>query len=269
MWRWACLFIVDISQSPSGWWQPACRSAWLWLHARRHLVLHMVVSKIRMSCKMTPPHVWFVGWLDADRHHTTHMSINMTESGILTLTENISRGSDFFEKFHNTKIKVFAQYRVCPSCFDPVVLSSRPAWLPSCFRLMISLLRKRPSDQSKTSSNCGRENYLTHLSLTINSSTTSFFEISRSIFIACDFTTKLMFDQSSVSTKRLCHGQDLACWCRTSSFFSSHQPINEVHNQERISEARPLICRCRSTEMSRCRSTGLGENRSIKTDGNR
>ena len=79
MWRWACLFIEDISQSPLGWWQPVCRSAWLRLHVRRHLVLHMAVSMIRMSCKVTPrpPHVWFVGWLHADRHHTAHMSINM------------------------------------------------------------------------------------------------------------------------------------------------------------------------------------------------
>ncbi|KAF2572423.1 hypothetical protein F2Q70_00003162 [Brassica cretica] len=78
-------------------------------------------------------------------------------------------------------------------CFGNVVLLKRRA-------SKIVLLPKRPSDQSKTSSNYGRETYSTHSSLTINSSTTSFFEISRSIFIARDSTTKLMFDQSSVST---------------------------------------------------------------------
>ena len=60
------------------------------------------------------------------------------------------------------------------------------------------MLPKRPSDQSKTSSNYGRAPYSTHSSLTINCSTTSFFEISRSIFTARDSTTKLMFDQSSL-----------------------------------------------------------------------
>ncbi|KAF2540164.1 hypothetical protein F2Q68_00030831 [Brassica cretica] len=35
------LFIEDINQSASGWWQPVCRFAWLRTHARRHLVLHM------------------------------------------------------------------------------------------------------------------------------------------------------------------------------------------------------------------------------------
>ena len=62
------------------------------------------------------------------------------------------------------------------------------------------MLPKRPSDQSKTSSYYGRPAYSTHSSLTINSSTTSFFEISRSIFTSRDSTTKLMFGQSSVST---------------------------------------------------------------------
>ena len=57
---------------------------------------------------------------------------------------------------------------------------------------------KRPSDQSKTSSNYGQATYLTHSSHTISSSTTSFFKISRSIFIARDSTTKLMLDQSSI-----------------------------------------------------------------------
>ena len=60
------------------------------------------------------------------------------------------------------------------------------------------MLPKRPSDQSKTSSNYGRAAYSTHSLLTINSSTTSFFEISRSILIARDSTTKLMFDQLSI-----------------------------------------------------------------------
>ena len=57
---------------------------------------------------------------------------------------------------------------------------------------------KRTSDQSKTSSNNGRATYSTHSSLTINFSTASFFEISQSIFIVRDWTTKLMFDRSSV-----------------------------------------------------------------------
>ncbi|WZZ44401.1 hypothetical protein YC2023_040660 [Brassica napus] len=35
--------------------------------------------------------------------------------------------SSFLEEFHNTEIRVFAQFRVFPSCFDPVVLASRPA----------------------------------------------------------------------------------------------------------------------------------------------
>ena len=59
------------------------------------------------------------------------------------------------------------------------------------------MLPKRPSDQSKTSSNYGRAAYSTHSLLTINSSTTSFFKIFRSIFTARDSTTKLMFDHSS------------------------------------------------------------------------
>ena len=60
------------------------------------------------------------------------------------------------------------------------------------------MLPKRPSDQSKTSSNYGRAAYSTHSSLANNSSTTSFFEICRSIFTARGSTTKLMFDQSSL-----------------------------------------------------------------------
>ncbi|WZZ27513.1 hypothetical protein YC2023_010914 [Brassica napus] len=60
------------------------------------------------------------------------------------------------------------------------------------------MLPKRPSDQSKTSSNYGRATYLTHSSLMINSSTTSYFKTSRSILIARNSTTKLMFDQSSI-----------------------------------------------------------------------
>ncbi|KAF2578100.1 hypothetical protein F2Q68_00005239 [Brassica cretica] len=51
-----------------------------------------------------------------------------------------------------------------------------------------------------TSSNYGRATGSTHSSLTITSSTTSFFEISRSIFVVRDSTTKLMLGQSSVST---------------------------------------------------------------------
>ena len=62
------------------------------------------------------------------------------------------------------------------------------------------MLPKYPSDKSKKSYNYGRAAYSTHSSLTINSSTTSFFEISQSIFTARISTTKLMLDQSSVST---------------------------------------------------------------------
>ena len=60
------------------------------------------------------------------------------------------------------------------------------------------MLPKRPPEQSKKSSNYGRATYSTHSSLGINSSTTSFFEICRSIFTARGLTTKLMFDQSSL-----------------------------------------------------------------------
>ena len=76
-----------------------------------------------------------------------------------------------------------------------------------CFRNFVLLKRrasknvvppKRPSDQSKKSSNYGQATYSTHSSHTFNSSTTSFFEISRSIFIARDSSTKLMLDQSSI-----------------------------------------------------------------------
>ncbi|KAF2533266.1 hypothetical protein F2Q70_00030177 [Brassica cretica] len=60
------------------------------------------------------------------------------------------------------------------------------------------MLPKRPSDQSKTSPNYVRAAYSTHSSLANNSSTTSFFEICRSIFTARGSTTKLMLDQSSL-----------------------------------------------------------------------
>ena len=43
------------------------------------------------------------------------------------------------------------------------------------------MLRKRPSHQSKTSSNYGRATYSTHSSLTITSSPTSYFKTSRAI----------------------------------------------------------------------------------------
>ena len=73
------VFIGDTSQSASGWWQPVCRFAWLWTHARRHLVLHMAGSMsqqhagrhthVQMALCTTGTH--------ARRHTISHMSIRM------------------------------------------------------------------------------------------------------------------------------------------------------------------------------------------------
>ncbi|KAG5401137.1 hypothetical protein IGI04_015744, partial [Brassica rapa subsp. trilocularis] len=126
--------------------------------------------------------------------------------------KNIFRVSSFLEKFHNTEIRVFAQFQIFPSCFDPVVLASyfprklrdeetsvfKNVELLKCHASKTVMLPKRPSDQSKTSYNYGRAAYSTHSSLAINSSTTSFFEFCRSIFTARGSTTKLMFYQSSL-----------------------------------------------------------------------
>ncbi|KAF2574016.1 hypothetical protein F2Q70_00002705 [Brassica cretica] len=73
------LLIEDSNQSASGWWQPVRRFAWLWTHARQHLVLHVAGCMSRthagrhhsshMSGCMTRTH--------ARRHSSTHMSISM------------------------------------------------------------------------------------------------------------------------------------------------------------------------------------------------
>ena len=152
---------------------------------------------------------------------------------ILTLMENISRASGFLEEFHNTEIRVFTRFRVFPvvlrsrracfpSCLIPVLLPTYYVrriifyWYEDFPRKLrdeetsvfknvellnrraskIVMLPKRPSDQSKTSSNYGRATYSTHSSPTITSSTTSFFEISRSIFTAHDSTTTKTLDHS-------------------------------------------------------------------------
>ena len=72
--------------------------------------------------------------------------------------------------------------------------SKRRASKPSYFQKCSA--SKHPSNQSKTSSNYGRATYLIHSSLTINSSSTSYFKASRSIHIAQDSTTTKILDHS-------------------------------------------------------------------------
>lgn len=57
------VFIGGSNQSALGWWAPVCRSAWLRMHARRHLVLHMSFSMARTH---------------AGRHKSSQMSGCMT-----------------------------------------------------------------------------------------------------------------------------------------------------------------------------------------------
>ena len=51
-------------------------------------------------------------------------------------------------KIYNTEIRVFAQFRVFPSCFDPVLLNSRPASDLKCFQSIVLLIRIFPEKTS-------------------------------------------------------------------------------------------------------------------------
>ncbi|WZZ50987.1 hypothetical protein YC2023_051094 [Brassica napus] len=83
-----------------------------------HLVLLHVRLHVQLPCTATPQasgDTQIVRWL-------TPRSEPMQRA-----TSSFSVASGFLEEFHNTEIRVFAQFRVFPSCFDPVVLASRPA----------------------------------------------------------------------------------------------------------------------------------------------
>ncbi|WZZ15495.1 hypothetical protein YC2023_108584 [Brassica napus] len=102
------------------------------------------------------------------------------------------------------------------------------------------MLPKRPSEQSKTSSNYGRATYSTHSSLGINSSTTSFFKICRSIFTARGLTTKLMFDQSSL------YFESCQAWFEHSNFIKVTAP------EARPDQLRPGAYRRQKRQADRC-----------------
>ncbi|WZZ71358.1 hypothetical protein YC2023_082728 [Brassica napus] len=197
-----------------------------------HLVLLHVRLHVQLPCTVTPR-------ASGDTHLVR--CLTPRSEPMQQATSSFSVASGFLEEFHNTEIRVFAQFRVFPSCFDPVVLRSRhfPRKLrdeeTSVFKNVellnrraskIVMLPKLPSDQSKTSSNNGRAAYL-------NSCFTHdpFFDllvlqISRSICIARDSTTKLMLDQSSgVQRRRLEFRKEL-------SFLFSSLPTLETAQPE-------------------------------------
>ncbi|KAF3497985.1 hypothetical protein DY000_02054930 [Brassica cretica] len=211
------LFIEDSNQSASGWWQPVCHFAWLRTHAQRHLVLHM-------ACCMSRTH--------AGRHHSSQMSGCMTATH--ARHHSITHMAGRILRLHAQRHLVLLQVRMhvqlpCTATPHASRDTQLVRWLTPCSEPMqratsrfsfrgklhaeetsffqsVELLNrrasknvmlpKRPSNQSKTSSNYGRATYSTHSLLTINSSPISYFKASRSILIARDSTTTKILDHS-------------------------------------------------------------------------
>ncbi|KAF3527311.1 hypothetical protein DY000_02039488 [Brassica cretica] len=79
-----------------------------------------VVRHVSHTCKRTPlTSRWLAAWLECMRRDTPPSACPFAFAD--------RRTAGFLEEFHNTEIRVFAQLRVFPSCFDPVMLASRPA----------------------------------------------------------------------------------------------------------------------------------------------
>ncbi|KAF2605727.1 hypothetical protein F2Q70_00024842 [Brassica cretica] len=144
-----------------------------------------VVRHVSHTCKSTPlTSRWLAAWLECMHRDTPPSACRFACADRRTSWPYAYRHLellDFSRKLRDEETSVFKDVELLKR------RASKNVMLP-----------KRPSDQSETSSNYGRAAYSTHSSLTINSSTTSFFEISRSILIARDSTTKLMFDQLSL-----------------------------------------------------------------------
>ncbi|WZZ86918.1 hypothetical protein YC2023_115497 [Brassica napus] len=108
------------------------------LHSRRHLVLGRSTSCFYMSGCMYSFHarrhlelLETLSCLDGSYHvlaiYVETPRASWSVYAIFDPSGKFLTPSGFLEEFHNTEIRVFAQFPIFLLCFDPVVLASHPA----------------------------------------------------------------------------------------------------------------------------------------------